>query len=377
MALSLPPDQARADPENKRLQGWQPDGLGRFEQRYYLDGDATYLVRNGDVESFDEPIDELPNPEPQPEPMVTIPVVPIGKFSRPVEPIVIPAAGLEPRNPPAIESPEIVQLPAAAAPRLSTYPPEYAPPPNSSPAYQSPIYASSTYTAQLVFAQLLSDVESAPPTAVPAVEPEVDPKPPVTETPPVSEPPASNRSRVRLSIAIAAGVLVVAGVVAGVTAIVTSSGSPAGRSRSTSADGGVFTSQIGHFRARFPSPPTELNVPASGTGSVQFNLQGAWCTSPITEIAAETAAAAVPKDQQEAALQLALASFANTVPPTGAGQVPTTYSGHAGRTGTFKTSGGTQLTAMVFFYSDTRLYIIVAPTGSAFDDLVASFVPLA
>ena len=117
-------------------------------------------------------------------------------------------------------------------------------------------------------------------------------------------------------------------------------------------------------------------MPASGTGAVQFNLQGAWCTNPITEIAAETSATPVPMPQQETAMQIALDSFSASAQQTSQGQAPTTYSGHVGRTATFKTPGGTQLTAMVYFYSDTRLYIIVAPTGSAFDDLVASFVPL-
>ena len=86
----------------------------------------------------------------------------------------------------------------------------------------------------------------------------------------------------------------------------------------------MFTSSVGRFRARFPSQPTDLNVPASGTGSVQFNLQGAWCTSPITEIAAETSATPVPAAQQETAMEIALNSFSASAHQTAQGQAPTT-----------------------------------------------------
>ncbi len=175
---------------------------------------------------------------------------------------------------------------------------------------------------------------------------------------------------------IAAAVLVITGTAAAIS-VVNSPGRASHADSSAAANGGaLFTSSVGHFRARFPSQPTDLNVPASGTGSVQFNLQGAWCTSPITEIAAETSATPVPAAQQETAMEIALNSFSASAHQTAQGQAPTTYSGRVGRTATFTTPGGTQLTAMVFFYSDTRLYIIVAPTGTAFDDLVASFVAL-
>jgi hypothetical protein len=39
----------------EQLRGWHPDPFGRHEQRYFSRGDPTYLVRDGGVESQDEP----------------------------------------------------------------------------------------------------------------------------------------------------------------------------------------------------------------------------------------------------------------------------------------------------------------------------------
>jgi hypothetical protein len=50
------------------LQDWQPDPWERFDQRYFSRGRPTPLVRNGRVESRDEPVGPLPLPVPAPEP---------------------------------------------------------------------------------------------------------------------------------------------------------------------------------------------------------------------------------------------------------------------------------------------------------------------
>ncbi len=97
VALS-PPKSSVGDPVTESRQGWHSDGLGRFTQRYYLDGEPTYLVRNGEVESFDDPV-------PAPNPMVSIPVLPIGTYSRPIDPIVIAAVELDAPTTPATDAP--------------------------------------------------------------------------------------------------------------------------------------------------------------------------------------------------------------------------------------------------------------------------------
>ena len=40
----------------RQAQGWFRDPSGRHQDRYYSDGTPTKLVRDGSVESYDEPI---------------------------------------------------------------------------------------------------------------------------------------------------------------------------------------------------------------------------------------------------------------------------------------------------------------------------------
>jgi len=43
-------------------EGWVTDPFGLHEARWMSDGTPTTLVRDGDVESYDEPPDEEPSP---------------------------------------------------------------------------------------------------------------------------------------------------------------------------------------------------------------------------------------------------------------------------------------------------------------------------
>jgi hypothetical protein len=47
------------------LEGWCTDPFGRHEARWLSRGTPTKLVRDGEVESYDEPPDEEPTREPQ------------------------------------------------------------------------------------------------------------------------------------------------------------------------------------------------------------------------------------------------------------------------------------------------------------------------
>ncbi len=47
------------------LEGWCTDPFGRHEARWLSAGTPTKLVRDGDVESYDDPPDEEPTHEPQ------------------------------------------------------------------------------------------------------------------------------------------------------------------------------------------------------------------------------------------------------------------------------------------------------------------------
>jgi hypothetical protein len=41
--------------DSRGLQGWQADPFGRREFRYFSAGNPTKLVRDGNVEAYDEP----------------------------------------------------------------------------------------------------------------------------------------------------------------------------------------------------------------------------------------------------------------------------------------------------------------------------------
>jgi hypothetical protein len=51
--------------EAKELEGWCTDPFGRHEARWLSEGTPTKLVRDGEVESYDDPPDEEPSHEPE------------------------------------------------------------------------------------------------------------------------------------------------------------------------------------------------------------------------------------------------------------------------------------------------------------------------
>ncbi|HTU37563.1 MAG TPA: hypothetical protein VMF35_06065 [Acidimicrobiales bacterium] len=51
--------------DKEGLEGWCTDPFGRHEARWLSDGTPTKLVRDGDVESYDDPPDEEPTQVPQ------------------------------------------------------------------------------------------------------------------------------------------------------------------------------------------------------------------------------------------------------------------------------------------------------------------------
>ncbi len=53
-------------PKEEGLEGWCTDPFGRHDARWLSDGTPTKLVRDGEIESFDDPPDEEPTQEPQP-----------------------------------------------------------------------------------------------------------------------------------------------------------------------------------------------------------------------------------------------------------------------------------------------------------------------
>jgi hypothetical protein len=50
---------------HQEQEGWFTDPFGRHEARWLSDGTPTKLVRDGEVESYDEPPDEEPSTVPE------------------------------------------------------------------------------------------------------------------------------------------------------------------------------------------------------------------------------------------------------------------------------------------------------------------------
>jgi hypothetical protein len=51
---------------DESLEGWCTDPFGRHEARWISSGRATFLVRDGHIESHDDPPDETPSRVPEP-----------------------------------------------------------------------------------------------------------------------------------------------------------------------------------------------------------------------------------------------------------------------------------------------------------------------
>jgi hypothetical protein len=265
--------------------------------------------------------------------------------------------------------PEAYEHPAAAP-----FSPPQDPPPPPPPTFQPPtppaVLPPNGQPAAVQFPQ-------PPMTAPPADQPPVVQSPTDKPVPPVARPP--KRGRRRMWFGIVAAAVVTACLCAAVIVIAGSSGHQDAASASgtgPSSNGTVFTLKDAHFRARFPAPPTEIGILSQAVGPVQVSLRGAECTDPTTEVAMETATQAIAVDQQQNIMQLALSSFATPAGLIDDGEAPSTYSGHLARTANFSTSDGKQLTAMTFFYSDIRIYILAAKSGTPFTNLTASFSAL-
>jgi hypothetical protein len=143
----------------------------------------------------------------------------------------------------------------------------------------------------------------------------------------------------------------------------------------TATGGVVFTSDQGRFRARFPSQPTERHVPAT-IGGVSLTVHLAVTSDPAAEVASEMVSSQVPSDQYQDTMRVGLTSLAAPGNLTIQGEQETTFRGQPARTATLVRPDGTRLSAIVFFYSSSRLYLIIAEEGGTADRLVASFVAL-
>ena len=78
----------------------------------------------------------------------------------------------------------------------------------------------------------------------------------------------------------------------------------------------------------------------------------------------------------DGALRETLASFGASSGMTLVAQSVTTFQGQGARHGTFSSTTGQQFDVVAFFLGDNREYLLVAPSGSTYDDLATSFTGL-
>lgn len=136
---------------------------------------------------------------------------------------------------------------------------------------------------------------------------------------------------------------------------------------------GRTTYKAAHFVARFPSRPFESHVPGS-IGPEHFMLRVAIVRTPqVVMVAENDIKPAFPQSAVDAGLRTGLSAFAVTSGMTLESQEVTTFRGQPARRGSFTTPAGATFTAIAVVYDGSREYMLLAPAGAAFDNLVASF----
>jgi hypothetical protein len=139
---------------------------------------------------------------------------------------------------------------------------------------------------------------------------------------------------------------------------------------------GRTTYKAAHFAARFPSTPFEDEVPGSFGGS-RFTLRLAIVRTPhLLEVAENEIEPALPQSTVDSNLRATLTSLASSSGMTLDSQQATTFQGQPARRGSLASPTGQTFDAIAAMYNRGREYLLLAPTGAAFDDLVASFEAL-
>lgn len=139
---------------------------------------------------------------------------------------------------------------------------------------------------------------------------------------------------------------------------------------------GVTTYTAGHFSAKFLSTPVETQIPST-FANYRFILHLAIVRTPNVEaVEEEDYTPSIPASAMDGALRETLASFGASSGMTLVAQSVTTFQGQGARHGTFSSTTGQQFDVVAFFLGDNREYLLVAPSGSTYDDLAASFTVL-
>jgi hypothetical protein len=137
--------------------------------------------------------------------------------------------------------------------------------------------------------------------------------------------------------------------------------------------GVVYRSTRGHFAGRFAETPDQHVVNGS-FGATSYSLVIASDQPAETLIQSELLSQPLPSGEIPASLTVAIKSTAINTGITLISDDEVQFQGHPAHAGYYKAPDGTLLTALAIGYGNERIYLLFAPTGTAYDDLAASFV---
>lgn len=179
-----------------------------------------------------------------------------------------------------------------------------------------------------------------------------------------------------LQIAIVAAVVAVGAIAVAIASTGSGHKSPSEPLAAPAGPDGVTTYKAAHFSAKFPSTPVETQVPTS-VGNLHFVIHLAAVRAPNLEMIEEADfSPALPDSAIDTNLRATLASFAASAGMTLVSQSVTTFQGYPARHGSISSATGQQFDAIAFITGGSREYMLVGPTGSAYDALAASFTIL-
>jgi hypothetical protein len=142
---------------------------------------------------------------------------------------------------------------------------------------------------------------------------------------------------------------------------------------STNPDGGVtVTDPAGHFVAVLPGQPRQTSQPGS-FGGYSFTVHIAAVQQPyVALVEGEVIQPALPADQIDVALRTAVSTFQSSSGMTLESQTTTTYQGHPARSAVLSRAG-TSYQLLVIGYSGNQTYLLFAPKGDKFQQLLSGF----
>jgi hypothetical protein len=151
---------------------------------------------------------------------------------------------------------------------------------------------------------------------------------------------------------------------------------PSPAANSAAVNGGVAViDRGGHFRVRMPSAPQKLTEPGS-FGGYEFHVHVDIVRSPYVAIVeGEDVTPALTRDSFEITLRSAVSSFQTSSGMTLIKESRTTFQGHRGRKAILERAG-TRYEFLIFIYSGSQVYALLAPAGAKFAALANSFVAM-